>query len=113
MNYTWTDFDNGKSIRQTGSEGGTILRDEENTFGARVTLEGKGDVAPFSITIGIYGLLFHTEFFLDLAQAQKCFDLFKRKIEDIIHHYSISEDRREAEWNKKHDKLIEEILHVD
>lgn len=63
MNYTWIRFDEGKSIGQIGSEGGKILKDEENTFGARVTLEGKGDIAPFSITIGIYGVMFHTEFF--------------------------------------------------
>ena len=112
MEYKWIGFDEGNSIGQVGSEGGEILKDEENTFGARVTLEGKGDIAPFSITVGIYGMMFHTQFFSTLDQAQRCFDLYKDKIEAVINHYSIKEDSRDAEWNKRQDRLMEEMVNV-
>jgi hypothetical protein len=112
MNYEWIDFDKGESIGEIGSEGGMIILDEENTFGARVTLEGKGYIAPFSITLGIYGLMFHTEFFSDLEQGQKYFAFYKRKIDDVITHYSVSDDRRDEKWSKKHDELIAELIDV-
>lgn len=53
MNHEWIPFDRGNSIGTIGSEDGKILKDEENSFGARITLEGKGLIAPFSITVGI------------------------------------------------------------
>ena len=112
MDYRWTDFDEGKSIGQTGSEGGIIIRDEENTFGARVTLEGKGNIAPFSITLGIYGIMLHTGFLSDLEQGQKCFDLYKKKIEIIINHYAVTEDERDKMWSERQNELMEEILNV-
>ncbi|MAW97055.1 MULTISPECIES: hypothetical protein [unclassified Leeuwenhoekiella] len=61
MEYKWNPFDQGNSIGTIGSEDGKILKDEENSFGARITLEENGSIAPFSITIGIYGLMFHTD----------------------------------------------------
>lgn len=112
MEYTWIRFDKGNSIGQIGSEGGLILKDEENTFGARVTLEGKGDIAPFSITIGIYGVMFHTEFFSTVDHGQRCFELYKEKIEMVVSHHSVSEDNRDAKWNKRQDQLIDEILKI-
>ncbi|MEO7990260.1 MAG: hypothetical protein ABI663_12015 [Chryseolinea sp.] len=112
MDYKWINFDDGKSIGQKGSEGGKIIRDEENTFGARVTLEDKGDVAPFSITLGIYGLMFHTEFFSTIDQGQRCFESYKEKIELVVEHYSIKESDRDAEWTTKHNQMMDEILNV-
>ena len=112
MDHVWANFDEGKSIGQNGSEGGKIIRDEENTFGARVTLEGKGDVAPFSITLGIYDLMFHTQFFSSLDHAQRCFQLYKEKIELIIRHYSVKEPNRDSKWNTVHNQLMDEILDI-
>lgn len=112
MDYKWINFDEGKSIGEKGSEGGKIIRDEENTFGARVTLEDKGYVAPFSITLGIYGLMFHTEFFSTAEQGQRCFELYKEKIELVIGHLSVKESDRDEKWNTRHDQMIEEILNV-
>ncbi len=102
----------GKSIRRRGSEGGLIIRDEESTLGARVTLEGKGNIAPFSITLGIYGLMFHTEFFSDLEHAVKCFNLYKLKINEVLQHYSTDQASRNKEWNERHNQLMEEILSI-
>lgn len=112
MNHKWTDFDNGRSIGQPGSEGGKIIRDEENTLGARVTLEDKGEIAPFSITLGIYGLMFHTEYFSTIDQGQRCFDLYKNKIEQVINHYAINESDRDETWTKRHHEMMDEILNV-
>jgi hypothetical protein len=42
----WTPFENGTSLGATGSEGGTILRDELHPDGARITLERTGSVSP-------------------------------------------------------------------
>jgi len=47
---SWYAFDNEKSIGQRGSESGTIIRDEEHGDGARITLEGDGQTAPFWAT---------------------------------------------------------------
>ena len=112
MDYKWINFDEWKSIGLEGSEGGKILRDEENTFGARVTLEDKGHVAPFSIILGIYGLMFHTEFFSTLDEGQRCFQLYKEKIELVIDHYAIEESSRDEGWNRRHNEMMDEILNV-
>lgn len=114
MIHQWVLFDEGKSIGQKGSEGGKILRDEENTLGARVTLEDKGDTAPCSITIGIYGLTFHTEFFSTSDHGQKCFDFFKEKIEQIIDHYLNADQKQDSTWTNKLNQLMDELLnHCD
>jgi hypothetical protein len=112
MKNQWIISGEGKSIGQQGSEGGRIIRDEETTMGARVTLEDQGDIAPFSITLGIYGLMFHTEFFSTFEQGHKCFDLYKEKIEQILNHNLIGEEKRDFSWNMQHNKLMDEILHI-
>jgi hypothetical protein len=112
MGHEWIRFDAGKSLGQRGSEDGKIIRDEENILGARVTLEEKGNIAPYSITLGIYGLTFHTEFFSTLDQGQKCFELFKDKIELIIDHHSAVEQERDSNWTITLNQLMEELLNV-
>ncbi|MFD0990701.1 hypothetical protein ACFQ1R_11385 [Mariniflexile jejuense] len=107
MEYKWNPFDAGNSIGTIGSENGKILKDEENPFGARITLEENGSIAPFSITVGIYGLMFHTDFYSSLENAEKEFQTFKAKVEKVIEHYSIDENKRDSEWNEKHNQLME------
>lgn len=113
MKYHWTLYDNGASIEKEGSEGGLIIRDEENTFGARVTLENKGNIAPFSISLGIYGLMFHTDFFSTEEHAQKCFDQYKTIIDKIIVHYSLDENNRDINWSDKLQILLNELITVN
>ncbi len=108
----WIDFDKGRSIGTKGSEEGKIIRDEEHPFGARVTLEGKGHIAPFSITLGIYGLMFHTEFFSTLDEGQRCFELYKEKTEVILALFEIDETERDANWRAKQNQLMDEIMAI-
>ena len=109
-NNNWINFDDGHSIGQLGPDRGKIVRDEENTSGARITLEQVGETAPFSITMGIYGVMFHTEFFGTLDRAQKCFDVYKSKIGQIIEHYEVIKSNRDDAWAIRHDRLMNELL---
>ncbi|MFI1742829.1 hypothetical protein [Thalassobellus sediminis] len=109
MEYKWNPIDKGNSIGTIGSEDGKILEDEENSFGARITLEEDGSIAPYSITVGIYGLIFHTDFYSTLENAENEFKNFKKKVEKIIEHYLIDENNRDTYWNEKHNQLMESI----
>lgn len=75
-----------------------------------MTLEGKGDIAPFSITLGIYGLMFHTEFLSTLEQSQKFFDWYKAKIEMILDHYDVEEKNRDYSWETRQNEMMHEIV---
>lgn len=68
---------------ETGSEGGEILRDEE-TAGARITLEQGGIVAPFSITCGIYGWMMHTRFCSDRRAADRDYEAMRAELGTIV-----------------------------
>jgi len=81
---TWTVFDAGNSIGQRGSEGGIILQNDEHSLGARITLEQDGSIAPFSITCGIYGWMFHTRFFGSQQEAESEYEQMKVEMADIL-----------------------------
>lgn len=53
-----------QNIGKRGSEEGIIISDLEHSDEARITIEKDGLTAPFSVTLGVYGGLMHT----DLAQ---------------------------------------------
>ncbi len=46
-----------------------ILQDLEHELGARITLEQNCHDAPFAITCGIYGWIFHTRYFGSKSEA--------------------------------------------
>ena len=62
-NTNWSKFDNGNSIGEKGSENGVVIFDIEQIQGARITVEAECGNIPFVVTLGIYGILFHTEYF--------------------------------------------------
>lgn len=113
MEYSWYKFDGGKSIGTIGPEEGKISRDEENSFGARITLEENCTIAPFSITVGIYGSMFHTDFYSSLKAAEHQFGIFKSKVEKIIAHYSVEEKNRDTKWDEEHNQLMEQLTDVN
>src|SRR5262245_57103964 len=80
----WNAFDDGKSLGKSGSEGGTVRRDEEHDLGARITLEEGGSTAPWSITCGIYGWMFHTRFFGSEEEGNCEFDQMKLGLDKVL-----------------------------
>ncbi len=81
---TWHAFGNGTSIGTKGSEGGTIVLDEEHEVGARITLEQDGQIAPWAITCGVYGLMFHTRFFAARPTAEAEYEAMKAALDEIL-----------------------------
>jgi hypothetical protein len=79
----WYPFDAGKSIGTAGSEGGAIIKDDEHPDGARITLESK-TIAPFAITLGIYGWMFHTTYCSDESTALDTFETMKGCLGTIL-----------------------------
>ncbi len=88
----WTAFDDGKSLGSSGSEGGTTRRDEEHDLGARITLEEGGGIAPWSITCGIYGWMFHTRYFATEDERNREFDQMKVGLEDVLAIIPLKDD---------------------
>jgi hypothetical protein len=67
-----------------GSEGGHVRLDEEHGLGARVMLEEGGTTAPWAITCGIYGWMFHTVFFGNETAARDACSSMKARLEEIL-----------------------------
>jgi hypothetical protein len=108
-NQRWTKFDKGSSIGTTGSEGGKIIEDLECIDGARVTIEKDGNIAPYSVTLGIYGLMFHTHFESTEMDAKKFKEFAVKKIDEILALYDVSESARDTLWYDKHNNLVSEL----
>lgn len=108
----WNSFEDRKSIGTEGSEAGVIIRDEEYSQGARITLE-KGGIMPYSITYGIYGLMCDTKFYGDIETAEEKFEIIKYKIAKLIDKYP---DEHDDSYDKKMDiiyKLVEELVNFN
>jgi hypothetical protein len=105
----WTKFDKGSSIGTTGSEGGKITEDFECIDGARVTIEKDGDIAPYSVTLGIYGLMFHTHFASTYIDAKKFMDFSMKKIDEVFALYETAESERDTTWHANKNSLLSEL----
>ena len=88
----WTAFEDGKSLGERGSEGGTVRRDEEHDFGARITLEEGGSIAPWSITCGIYGWMVHTRFFGLAEEGNLEFERMKVGLDEVLQIIPLKDD---------------------
>ncbi|CAM4180001.1 hypothetical protein FLAN108750_14185 [Flavobacterium antarcticum] len=111
LSEDWTKFENGNSIGKKGSEGGKILNDQENINGARITIEANGGNAPFVITFGIYGLMFHTEFFSEIEIAVEYFKRKKIEIDYVLQMFEIPENNQDKEWENKKDEYLEKLVY--
>ena len=80
----WYPFDAGASIGTAGSEGGSILADDEHGGGARITLERDCGAAPFAITCGIHGWMLHTRWFAEEAAARAEYAAMKQALDAVI-----------------------------
>ncbi|KAA9327113.1 hypothetical protein F0P96_17900 [Hymenobacter busanensis] len=103
MSFEWTAFDGGKTIGMAGSEEGLIRLDEELVNAARITLE-QGGFAPFSITLGIYGLMFHTIFCSNEPAAREMVRTAKLRIARIL---SLTRNQEELQQ-----RLVEELAQL-
>lgn len=65
----WEQMNTGATMGQPVTENGVIICDEEHNLGSRITLERGCDHAPFAITCGIYGWMFHTRYLSDETTA--------------------------------------------
>lgn len=92
-----------------GSEGGIIVRDEEYYEKARITIEKDTNIAPYSITIGIYGLMFHTNFFSSIEAAEKTSTFYKVKIEEILKLSNLEENEKQENWHDDLNRLLMEL----
>jgi hypothetical protein len=89
---SWSAFDGGKSIGALGSESGIIMRDEEHSDGARITLERNPKHAPFAITCGVYGWMFHTRYLETEQEGQTEFDLMSTELSKIVAMIPLTSD---------------------
>jgi hypothetical protein len=101
----WSDYDEGYSVGTVGANGGAIVRDEEHESGARITLEEESSFAPFAVTCGIYGWMFHTRYFADETEASNEYDRMKDDLSEILAKIAAEEDQDEETQNK----IVEEI----
>ncbi|MNF93810.1 hypothetical protein D3C87_1518300 [compost metagenome] len=111
LTQNWIKYDNGNSIGKKGSEGGNILNDQENINGARITIEANVASIPFAITLGIYGLIVHTEFFSEIEIATEYFKKKKNEIDRILEMFEIPEDNQDIEWENKKDEYLEKLAY--
>lgn len=89
---SWEPFDNGATLDASGSEGGRIVRDVAHPDGARITLEADGAVAPWAITCGVYGLMVHTRYFADRADAEDGFDRMRDSLTRVLEEVGTGDD---------------------
>src|SRR3954451_12250772 len=80
----WQPFGGGSSIGRSGSEEGTITRDEAHPLGARITLEREPAFVPFAVTCSIYGWMAHTRYFATEPEAQAAFNEMKPELAKIL-----------------------------
>jgi len=80
----WNSYDNGTTLGTEGSENEIIVKDEEHSDGARITLEKEADGVPFAITCGVYGLFVHTVYCSDIGSSMKQYEDMKKDIKKIL-----------------------------
>jgi hypothetical protein len=90
----WIAFENGTTVGATGSEGGTILRDELQPDGARITVERTA--SGFAITCGVYGWMVHTRFFASEREAVVAYEEMKPALAEILARLPAEDDDVEA-----------------
>lgn len=92
----WDQTDNGETIGIIGSENGEIIVDAEHSKGARLTLEKGGDIAPYSITSGVYGSFFHTTYLSTLEESVNEIEAMKAEISEFFNTETSSDE--EHDW---------------
>lgn len=92
----WYPIDNGQTIGTEGSENGVIIKDDEYSTGARITLEKEAHGIPYAITCGIYGLMVHTAFASNEQEALGMYNEMKKYIEEFLNKDTSAEE--DSDW---------------
>ena len=74
---SWRWVEEGRTRGLDGTEGGTIVRDEEHPAGLRLTLEEDVERSFHAVTCGIAGWLVHARHFGSAAEAEAAWDEMK------------------------------------
>jgi len=106
----WTSFDGGKTVGQQGSEDGITLEDEEHNLGARIALEKGCRHAPFAITCGIYGWMFHTRYFGSESEARRAFAAMKTELANILEMIPTVDDPEVRERGREVEEAISNFV---
>ena len=61
-------------------------------------------------TLGIYGVMFHTDFFSDLEESKSKYNLLKEKIELLLRHLSIEEKDRKDNWRSTYNNMLDNLV---
>jgi hypothetical protein len=78
----WLAFDNGRSAGSVSSDGGVILREDQLSQGAHITL--KRGASYISVSCNIYGWMDHTRFFSGITEAEREFITMKPALEKVL-----------------------------
>lgn len=70
----------------------TIVKDEEYKEQCRITIYHPGEISPYEIVCGIYGLMFHTVFASTLDEANEKYDGMKVDLQNYLDHGETDED---------------------
>jgi hypothetical protein len=103
----WADIE--ETIGENGSESGKIIYDVEHDKGARITIEKETDIAPFAVTLGISGVMFHTDFFSTEIEARNFVFESMRKIENLFKHLEMPANQQDENWKEIYNRLVEKI----
>ena len=98
-----------ETIGQTGSESGKIIFDVENVNGARITIEKDSKIAPFAVTLGVYGIMFHTDFYATENEAKSFVFESIKKIENLFKHLEVPENEQGDNWREIYNDLVQKI----
>ncbi|MCP3099417.1 hypothetical protein LZ198_11105 [Myxococcus sp. K15C18031901] len=81
--YGWRPFNDGGSVGWMGSQGGTIVRDEDFADQLRLTYEADESRSFHAVTCTVTGWLMHHRFFDDAEDAHAAFDAMKPALESL------------------------------
>jgi hypothetical protein len=103
----WTDIE--ETIGERGSESGKIIYDVENVNGARITIEKETEIAPFAVTLGVYGVMFHTHYVSSESESKDYVMESMKRIEMLFRHLEVPENQQNEDWTKVYNDLVEKV----
>lgn len=74
------------------TENPTIIKDEVYKKQSRITIYHPGEIAPYEIICGIYGMMFHTVFAKNIKDAIEKYEGMKKDLKEYIDSGMTDED---------------------